>query len=76
LEEYGVMGVVIRIGIPDEFVEQGAPDILKGNIGLNAEGIFYHTKYLSKCKAAGRVCNEECRKKNLCRMAVKVKEKG
>ena len=62
---------VIRMGIPDEFIEQGAQDILKGNIGLNAEGIFYHAKYLAKCKAEKMVCNEECRKKNLCGMTVK-----
>ena len=49
---------------------QGSQEVLKGNLGLNAEGIFYHAKYLARCKAEKKVCDEECRKANLCGMKV------
>ncbi len=75
LGENRVAADMARMGIPDEFVEQGALEILKGNMGLNAEGIFYSAKYLSRCKAKKLVCNEECRKKNQCGMTVKAKGK-
>ena len=74
LEESGVKANVIRIGIPDEFIEQGSQDVLKGNIGLNTEGIFYHAKYLAKCKALNMAaCSDECKKKNQCGITVKAK---
>jgi 1-deoxy-D-xylulose-5-phosphate synthase len=76
LEENGVKADVVRLGVPDEFVEHGASEILKGEMELNAEGIFYHAKYLSRCKTAGMVCNEECRRKNLCMIRVNAREKG
>lgn len=40
LEEEGIDNVCLkRIGIPDEFVEHGSPEILREKYGLNAEGI-------------------------------------
>ena len=39
LKEQGSKKRIIRIGIPDAFVEHGNPDILRKNLGLTAEGI-------------------------------------
>lgn len=40
LEEEGIDNICLkRIGIPDEFVEHGSPEILREKYGLNAEGI-------------------------------------
>jgi len=33
---------LLRIGIPDEFVEHGSQELLRANYGLNAEGITHH----------------------------------
>jgi 1-deoxy-D-xylulose-5-phosphate synthase len=41
LEHNNITGVKVkRLGIPDRFVEHGAPDILRKKYGLDATGIF------------------------------------
>jgi 1-deoxy-D-xylulose-5-phosphate synthase len=41
LERKNITGVKIkRLGIPDQFVEHGSPDILRNKYGLDATGIF------------------------------------
>ncbi len=40
LERYKIKNIEIeRIGLPDRFIEQGKPEILKKELGLNEEGI-------------------------------------
>ena len=43
LDKKGISAAVRRIGIPDRFVEHGATDILKKNIGLTAANIVRTT---------------------------------
>jgi 1-deoxy-D-xylulose-5-phosphate synthase len=41
LEHNNITGVKVkRLGIPDQFVEHGSPDILRKKYGLDATGIF------------------------------------
>lgn len=40
LADNGVSAPVIRLGIPDRFVEQGSQNELRAQLGLNAEGII------------------------------------
>lgn len=44
LAAHGFKGEVVRIGIPDCFVEHGAPEILRHKYGLDAEGIIASIK--------------------------------
>ncbi|HHW29469.1 MAG TPA: 1-deoxy-D-xylulose-5-phosphate synthase [Syntrophomonadaceae bacterium] len=44
LSIHSFSGEVLRIGIPDCFVEHGAPDILRRNLGLDAAGIVNFIK--------------------------------
>ncbi|HHW40702.1 MAG TPA: 1-deoxy-D-xylulose-5-phosphate synthase [Syntrophomonadaceae bacterium] len=44
LTERGFRGEVARIGIPDCFVEHGAPDLLRRHYGLDAQGIVDFVK--------------------------------
>ncbi len=39
LSDHGLVVPVIRIGIPDQFVEQGSQDELRAQLGLNGEAI-------------------------------------
>ena len=39
LEDNGIKANVKRIGVPDEFIEHGKPDIQKKLIGIDKEGI-------------------------------------
>lgn len=49
LQEQGSRTKIIRIGIPDAFVEHGDPAILRKQLGLTAEGIAEKvSSYLSK----------------------------
>lgn len=44
LSSHSFSGEVLRIGIPDCFVEHGAPDILRRKLGLDAVGIVNSIK--------------------------------
>jgi 1-deoxy-D-xylulose-5-phosphate synthase len=49
LEEIDVKKNIINIGIPDKFVEQGNPELLREDLGLCSEGIAKKTiEYLNK----------------------------
>ena len=39
LEDNGIKANIKRIGVPDEFIEHGKPDIQKKLIGIDKEGI-------------------------------------
>ncbi|MFH0887130.1 MAG: 1-deoxy-D-xylulose-5-phosphate synthase [bacterium] len=39
LQDHDIKAPVTRIGLPDEFIEHGAPQILRDKYGLTAEGI-------------------------------------
>ncbi len=36
----GILKRIVNMGIPDRFIEHGAQDILRSDVGINAEGIF------------------------------------
>jgi 1-deoxy-D-xylulose-5-phosphate synthase len=47
LEQEGVKGVAVkRVGLPDQFIEHGAPDVLREKYGLSEEGIVAAVKSL------------------------------
>jgi 1-deoxy-D-xylulose-5-phosphate synthase len=47
LNDLQVQGVKVRrVGLPDKFVEQGPPALLKKNLGLDAEGILKEARNL------------------------------
>ncbi len=49
LQEIDVKKKIINIGIPDKFVEQGSPELLKEELGLCSEGIAKKViEYLNK----------------------------
>ncbi len=54
LEERNIWNVSVkRIGIPDQFVEHGAPGLLRKNYGLDAEGIAHTVRKTLESKSKG-----------------------
>ena len=59
IEEEGIDNVQLkRIGIPDEFVEQGSPKIMRKKYGLNAEGISGTIKKHFRLKPSQTIYND------------------
>lgn len=59
IEEEGIDNVQFkRIGIPDEFVEHGSPEIMREKYGLNAEGISGAIKKHFKLKSSQPIYND------------------
>jgi len=55
LNDNGFDTRVIRLGIPDRFIEHGTPQELYRECGIDAEGIYESAKRVTRKKAVGKV---------------------